>query len=169
MTAAREPAGELVVRLARVSPTHHRFEYACGARTESFLLETRSCLLHDLVHFALESEAGLADSFFGKLARGASYADLTRPDADVTALGEIASTERIVGPLQGAWKHGFDAARFHTTLAAYHEQIGAVLPPWCTAELFARVAARLRALTGAWGGTKFGDALELRFSVPLRP
>lgn len=166
MTPPCERVGELVVRLTRISPTHHRLDLASGARAESRELETRSCLLHDLVHFALETEAQLADSFYGKLARGQSYAELMQPGADMKALGEIATTERIVGPLQSAWKAGFDPARFLATLRSYHEQISEPLPPWCSVELFACVAARLRALTGAWGATPFGDALELRFVLP---
>jgi hypothetical protein len=165
VTTAREPAGELVVRFTRVSPTHHRFEHTLGARTESCLLETRSCLLHDLVHFALESEAGLTDSFYGKLARGSSYAELKQPGAAMAALGEIAMTEFVVGTLQGAWKSGFAPARYHAEACGYLAQLGASPPAWFTIDLLERVAVRLRALTGAWGGTKFGDALELRFRV----
>jgi hypothetical protein len=165
------PAGipsELVVRFRRVSPTHHRFEVVRGAAMAGHELETRSTLSHDLVHFALESEAGLRDSFYGRLARGDDYsqlAALAAAGADAAGSDEIWATERIVGPLQGAWRQGFDAARFVASAAAYHAAIGAALPPWLTVELLARVAARLRALEGAWRGTPFGGALDLRFQA----
>jgi len=51
----------LVVRLTRVSPTHHRFAFGrADGSGESLELETKSCLFHDLLHFAVETEAQLA-------------------------------------------------------------------------------------------------------------
>ena len=165
--AAALPA--LVVRFQRTSPTHHRLELVRGDRREAFELETRSCLFHDLVHFAVESEAGLIDSFYGRLARGASYAQLTEDAGDLAALGEIAMTERLVGAVQGAWKSGFVADRFLATFRRYLQQLGTPVPAWLTVELLGRIAQRLRALTGAWGGTPFGETLELQFPPPGQP
>lgn len=165
MTRAAEPPA-LLVRFTRTSPTHHRLEIVRGERRESCELETRSCLFHDLVHFAVESEAGLADSFYGRLARGVSYAELTQDAGDMAALGEIATTELLVGAVQGAWKSGFDAARFLATFQGYLQQLGTPSATWLTVELLERIAKRLRALTGAWGGTQFGETLELRFPPP---
>ena len=158
--AADEPT--LIVRFTRLSPTHHRFELVCGAATQTCELETRSCLMHDLVHFALESEARLANSFYGQLARGVPYATLTEVGM-AAATGEIQLTERLVGALQGAWTAGFDAERFVEAFRSYQDTLGEPPPPWLTAELLVRVAARLRALEGAWRATKSGGTLELRF------
>ncbi|HEX5051990.1 MAG TPA: hypothetical protein VFZ65_09475, partial [Planctomycetota bacterium] len=67
----------LLVRLTRTSPTHHRMEIVRDDGTrEQHELETRSCLLHDLVHFAVETEAALGNSFYGRLAHGVAYAAL---------------------------------------------------------------------------------------------
>lgn len=38
--------------------------------------ETRSYLVHDLLHYAVESEAGLSGGFWGNLARGKTLADM---------------------------------------------------------------------------------------------
>ena len=153
----------LVLRWTRVSATHHRFEIRCGATISSRELETRSCLWHDLVHFAVETEARLTNSFYGSLLRGVPYEALTTgplPDA-----GEIAVTERVVGALQGAWKQGLDPERFLAVFGAYQQSLGEVVPAWLTVEVLARVKERLRALEGAWRATRFGDTLELRFEL----
>ncbi len=51
----------LVIRLTRISPTHHTFAYVGANGTEHALkLETKTYLFHDLLHFAVESEAKLA-------------------------------------------------------------------------------------------------------------
>jgi hypothetical protein len=146
----------LIIRLTRISPTHHRFEAIRpdGTRTTREL-ETRSFLLHDLVHMAVENEAGLAHSFFGALTRG----------EDNTASAEAAMTERVVGALQGALKTQINPADFVARFSAYQRAIGDAAPDWLTAELVARVLERLRALQGRWRATPFHEALELRFDV----
>jgi hypothetical protein len=70
-------------------------------------METRGLLRHDLLHYAVESEAGLRGSFFGILEKVGGYEELSI--AGGAALGgEIAITERVVGALTGAL--GGDAA-----------------------------------------------------------
>ncbi|MCA8957998.1 MAG: hypothetical protein KDC87_18125 [Planctomycetes bacterium] len=163
---ADRAAPALTIRLRRVSPTHHRFEWQLpGDAPQSRELETKSCLLHDLVHFALESEAELADGLFGSLARGVRYETLTEPDV-AAPLWEI---ERVVGPLQSAWRRGFDpvplaaAIRNHSSAM---DDTGRPAPHWLHAELLTRVAERLRQLEGHWRATRFGAAMELSFPVP---
>jgi hypothetical protein len=87
----------LVLRFTRVSPDRHRFEYRRADGTgEAIEMETRSLLAHDLVHYAVESEAGLKGSFYGILGRIGGYEELSI--AGGAALGgEIAITERVVG------------------------------------------------------------------------
>jgi hypothetical protein len=162
-----EPA--LTVRFTRVSPTHHRLDLVRGGATDSRVLETRSVLFHDLVHFALESEAGLANGFYGSLARGVAYGELAAVDATTGGPAELVAVERVVGPLQGAWRGGVDPEPFVARLRAYHAQIGERVPEWLTAELVQRVAARLRALDGQWRATPFGATMELTFAVPRGP
>lgn len=147
----------LVIRLTRLSPTQHRFEAirADGSR-ETRELETKSLLRHDLVHFAVESEAGLQCGFYGRLARGEADDDLS---------SEASAIERIVGALQGASKGEVDPEDFISTFQAYERQLGAESAPWLTAELIGRVLARLRRLEGQWRATPFHHTLELRFET----
>jgi hypothetical protein len=149
----------LIVRFTRLSNTHHRFEAirADGTRDER-TFETRSLLLHDLVHFAVESEARLRGGFYGTLAEGANY-DAPRPG------GEAALIENVVGPLQGAIKGDVDADAFATRLRAVLESLGFEGPEWLTAAYMRRVLERLRQLRGQWNATPFGETMELRFEV----
>jgi hypothetical protein len=65
------------ILLTKLNDASHRFEIVradgSGERAE---LETRSTLLHDLVHYAVEAQAGLTSAFFGRLASGDALAEL---------------------------------------------------------------------------------------------
>jgi hypothetical protein len=141
MTSA--PAAPLVVRFTRLSNTHHRLDVlrADGTR-ESREFETRSCLFHDLVHFAVETEAGLANSFYGRLARGVAYADLAHVDDRAGTADELVLTERVVGPLQGACRAGIEPRAFVVALMDHLVGLGEPPPSWLSAELVARRRAR---------------------------
>ena len=68
----------MLIRFTRLANDRHRFELVRDDGTsEAHELETRGTLLHDLVHYAVETEAKLTASFFGLLAGGASYESLT--------------------------------------------------------------------------------------------
>jgi hypothetical protein len=149
----------LVVRLTRFNPTRHRFEAirADGTR-EAREFETKSLLLHDLVHFAVESEAKLRGGFYGALADGADY-DAPREGSQAMAI------ESVVGPLQGALKGEIDPHAFVTRHRAAQQSMGSQSPDWLTPELITRVLERLRQLQGQWRATPFGESMELRFDV----
>ena len=152
---------QLVVRLTRLSNAWHRFEYRRpDGSGEAVDMETRSLLTHDLVHFAVEAEAGLQDGFYGRLARSGSYAELSGMDAD--ALG----VERVVVTFQSALKSEASAEQVWARLAGTFSAMEEPFPEWLSPELAARIHARLRALLGEWRATPFGKAMELRF--PLR-
>jgi hypothetical protein len=149
----------LIIRFTRLNPTHHRFEAirADGAG-EMREFETKSLLLHDLVHFAVESEARLNGGFYGALAAGAAY-DAPLPGSEAMAI------ESVVGPLQGALKGEIDADAFVTRHRAMQGNMGSASPTWLTSDLITRVLERLRQLQGQWRATPFGEMMELRFEV----
>lgn len=160
----------LVVQFTRISPTHHRFAIRRPDGTsEQRELETKTFLLHDLVHFALESQAGLRHSFYGRLAQGAAYADFADPAAAAAHGPELLAAELLAGPLQKALVGDFDPAAFHARFVSYLDSIGGTPPAWFTVELLGRVQAHLRALLGRWRATPFGESLELRFEWPGDP
>lgn len=160
----------LIVQLTRVSPTHHRFEIRRPDGTsEQRDLETKTFLLHDLVHFALESEAGLRQSFYGRLAQGAAYADFADPAVTASQGSELRATELLAGSLQKALVGDFDPVAFHTRFVAYLDSIGEAPPGWLTIAVLGRIQAHLRTLLGRWRATPFGESMELRFDWPGDP
>jgi hypothetical protein len=149
----------VIVRFTRLSPTHHRFEAIRDDGTRDVReFETRSLLLHDFVHLALEGEGTLTAGFYGTLARGAAY-DAPRPGSEAMAI------EAVVGPLQGALKGEVDAHAFVTRLRAMQASVGDDSPAWLTPELIARTLERLRQLQGQWRATPFGETMEVRFDL----
>ncbi|MFO0742108.1 MAG: hypothetical protein U0270_39920 [Labilithrix sp.] len=119
--------------------------------------ETRSLLRHDLLHYAVEAEAGLASGFWGNLARGVRVGEL----GDMAEGGpELLVVERLVGALDGAAK-GQDAAAVVAAVRRYDETSGVATPAWLTEALVLRVQERMRRLLGEWRATPFGGAMEL--------
>jgi hypothetical protein len=155
----------LTLRFTKLSADRHRFEYRRADGTgEAVEMETRSLLLHDLVHYAVESEAQLKGSFYGILARIGGYEELSV--AGGAALGgEIAITERIVGVLQAALsQEHWDDAAFQAQVAEYLDLFDERAPRWFTPAFVAAVRERMRRLTGRWKATPFGETMELEFN-----
>jgi hypothetical protein len=152
----------LTIRLTRISSTHHRFEYLRADGTgEALELVTREFLTHDLVHFAVESEAGLRGSFYGLLDRIGGYAELT---LDGGALGgEARITEMVVGPLQKSVDPTLTAAGLAEHIASYMRDMDLRPPRWLTGAFIDAVRERMRRLQGEWKATPFGGTMELVF------
>ena len=153
------------IRLTRLTNERHRLEIVRDDGTrEAHEQETRSALLHDLVHYAIETEAGLSGSFYGRLARGESYAALTAtPAADP----EPMQTEAVVGRIQGIAKNDswseIQPATFAEGIVASFRIMGYEPPAWLTGDLLVRVRERLRRVQGQWRATPFHQTLTLEF------
>jgi hypothetical protein len=65
------------IRLRKISDLRHRLEIIRndGSR-DAVELASRSFLIHDFLHYAVESRAGLTASFWGMLASGKSFKDV---------------------------------------------------------------------------------------------
>ncbi len=158
---------QLALNFRRVSPTHHCFTFRRPDGTgESVEMETRSLLFHDLLHFVVETEAGLRGSFYGVLAKVGGYQELQV--AGGTALGgEIAITERVVGALTGALaRESLDEATFMEQVTEFLEIYDEGTPRWLTPAFVVAVRERMRELEGRWKATPFGEAMELAFPLP---
>ena len=152
----------LTVMLIKLSNDRHmlRVTRADGSE-ETRELTTREFLFHDLLHFTVETEAGLADSFYGSLAKGAHLDALARPGAPLS--GEALITERTTGILTGAIKGGVprrEAIGAAMNLFGAH---GERLPNWFTESFVDRVRERMRRLMGEWKAVPFGGSMTLRF------
>ena len=155
----------MLIRFTRLTNERHRFEIVRDDNVrEALELETRSALAHDFAHYAVEVEAGLGSSFYGRLAQGIAYdALLATPSTQPEAL----QTEVVVALVQGILKSDDPAKTDPETLAhnigAGFRATGAEPPAWVTPELLARVRERLRRLHGQWRATPFHQTMELEF------
>ena len=125
------------------------------------ICETRSFLIHDLTHFAVESEAGLNTGFWGLLASGKSLAQLndrTGQSLQKEAL-ELMSIEKAVAILQGLAK-GLSVASIAENIRLQTNDVRKP-PEWLTEELMKRVDQRLRSLLGQWKATRFGETMRI--------
>lgn len=158
---------ELHIGLTKVSPTHHRFQYSRNDGTgESIELETKTFLFHDLLHFAVEIEAGLHDSFYGLLAKSKNYTSLSKPlDSQSFSSDEIGVTERVVGGLTGFLKSGTEPDHFISIMQSMFDATDEPLPNWLTPEFVSQVQERMRKLLGEWNGTPFGETMRLRIEL----
>ena len=160
----------MLIHLTRLTNDRHRLEVVRDDGTrEARELETRSALLHDLVHYAVETEAQLRASFYGRLARGETYEALT---AMAPAEPEAMQTEQVVGRIQGIAKNdawaGVDPAALVESIVAGSRALGHEPPSWLTAELIVRVRERLRRVQGQWRATPFHGTLVLEFPSVAR-
>ena len=156
----------MVLRFTRISPDEHRFEYRLpSGEGEAIELGTRSTLYHDLLHYAVETEAGLRGSFYGLLAKVGGYAELV-VNGGAALGGEVAITEALVGALTSALKaDALDADTFISEFNDYIALLEMRPPRWATAAFVQAVAERMRQLEGRWRATPFGETMELSFAL----
>ncbi len=132
--------------------------------SESAVLVTRSFLFHDLLHFALETEAGLRNGFYGMLAQGMRYEELRNGDAFRAAEStEIVHIERVVGPLTGVVRGEVSIATFMSGIANIYDAYGEEVPQWVTPECIDKVIERMRKLLRDWERVAYGASLTLEF------
>lgn len=163
--ASSVPQPRLEIRLTRVDDARHRFAYTRpDGSSESLELETRSFLVHDLTHFALESAAKLTGGFYGALAAGTPYSALAG-EAAMRMKGEAGDIETVVGPLSTALRGEMDAAAFTARVSGYFADLGHAVPAWLTPETIDAAAARFRALMGQWKATPFGGTMQIDWAV----
>ena len=159
-------SASLTLRFTRLSSTHHRFEYRrADGSGEAVEAETDAVLTHDLLHYAVESEAALKGSFYGILAKIGGYEELSV--AGGAALGgEIAITDMVVGALRDSLEEDIAGsvglvARVTGDLALFDHRP----PRWLTPAFVMAARTRALELMGRWTATPFGDALELTFEA----
>ena len=160
-------SGELTLQFTRVSPTHHRLEYRrADGSGEVVEMETGGLLFHDLLHYAVESQADLRGSFYGILGKIGGYEELSV--AGGAALGgELAITERVVCALSGPLRNDdLDAAAFVAQAIECLALYDVRAPRWFTPAFMGAVRERMRHLLGRWKATPFGETLELVFCPP---
>lgn len=137
------------VVLTKLSDARHRLAVVRDGRaTEEAELETRSYLLHDLTHHAVEAELGIEDGFYGLLARGTNLEELA--DRTRVLSQGLARAESVVGPLTSVWNERLDRARFAELSGLEDAVVG-------------RMLERLRQLAGEWRAVRYREAMTLRW------
>jgi hypothetical protein len=131
-------------------------------------LETRSCLRHDLVHWAVEKRAGLTGSFYGMLARGDdpdAYRNAMAGGAPARGSVELLVTEMLVGMLQGAIADGAEPAAFVDQASEVLTMHGLAVPGFLTPGFAQDVIAHYRRLFAQWESLRLGGVLELQWAI----
>lgn len=138
MSRVASPQHVMKIYVVRVDPKRHRLRIERpGHATVDVILETRSFLLHDFAHYAVESALETSEGFYGHLAAGVSLEALRAPERlGEERLAALMRIERQVAVLQSAFKKGTAA------------------PSTPGVQL-------LRAVWGAWKKTRQGEALLL--------
>jgi hypothetical protein len=164
------------IALRKISDLRHRLEIIRddGSR-DAVELASRSFLIHDFLHYAVETRAGLTPSFWGMLASGRSFKDvhesfaMVRPAERLDLLqGEAATTEAIVGALTSVAHERADAEVAIAGLARLFEAQERALPYWLTIEFVDGVREHMRRLRGEWRAVPFGGEMVIEFAVQKR-
>ena len=157
------------ILLTKLSDERHALEIVRDdGRRERVELETRSALLHDLTHFAVEQAAALDQGFFGSVAAGKSLAEVDDRTAEgaLQYTGEPLQIERIVAVLQKITRTGETPASAHGRITSMLALQDATPPAWFTLELVTEVHERMRRLVGQWKATPYRSSMELNWSGP---
>lgn len=159
------------ILLTKLTDERHRLTIERdGGAPESVELETRSFLLHDLVHYAVEAEAPIEDGVWGLLAGGTTLAGLNERPTSAAPPGAVEGSPMLDGP--GALSPGIGLAETLTapmqsvwngrlSVERYLELAPKGRGVTVDAGFVERVLARLRKLFGAWSATPFRGALVL--------
>jgi len=155
------------IRLTKLNDERHVLEIERDDHLrERVELETRSTLLHDLTHFAVEEAAAIDQGFFGSLAAGKTLAELSGRSGDAPSpyTGVLLEVERTVAVLQRMTRTGESPAAAHERITAMLAVQSEQPPAWFTLELVRRVQEQMRRLVGQWRATPYGSAMELVWS-----
>jgi hypothetical protein len=158
------------IAFQKISNDQHRLtiERADGS-SETSVLETKSLLLHDFIHLAIELEAGLQGSFWGLVASGHSFSALAGKDemqSKPIDRTEVAITEIVVGAFTGMLQRSVPAEFVMDGIKNVCEATDRPYPIYLTQEFVERATERLRHIRGAWNATAFGDMFTIEWPEP---
>ncbi|HEY6256644.1 MAG TPA: hypothetical protein VIY51_12705 [Xanthobacteraceae bacterium] len=160
------------ILLQKISDTTHRLRLVRDdGDSESIELVSRSFLLHDLLHYAVETNAKLDQSFWGRLAGGMTLAQLheasrKRGCGGAPMPAEAAITEAIVGVLTNVVAERATARAAIEGLARLFEVQERQVPTWFTADFVQRVEQHMKKLRGEWRALPYGGEMQLIFPIP---
>jgi len=126
--------------------------------------------LHDLVHYAVESELGFTQGFFGLLTAGWNIDETTGKSARGALPNEAIEVEHLVSSFTAEWNSdsGWSAADFNDQARAFSAMRKLPPPRSLTEEELARVRNRFKKLCARWRDLPEGETLRLEFPRPDR-
>jgi hypothetical protein len=144
------------VRLTKLSDAKHRLalirdDGAC----ESIELASRSFLWHDFLYYAVETNAGLHQSFWGLLAGGrtlADWHDAMSEGAAKARASEAAVTEAGGGVLTDVVRERGAPGAAIAGLSRWFEAQNREVPAWLSADFVERVRDHMRRVDGGGAG-----------------
>jgi hypothetical protein len=155
----------------KLTDQSHRLEIVRTDGThETRELVTRELLFHDLLHYTVETVAGLRGGFYGRLARGDSLNavdDAAKAELQ-NANSEIAIVERTVGMVTGVLEAPPPDEPKLRAIDRTLEGSGMSRPAWLDAAFLERVRETMRQLQGRWKAVPFGGSMALDFAGEKR-
>ena len=121
--------------------------------------------LHDLTHFAVESELGVRNAFYGLIADGWSIDETTGKTPRGPLPPDALFVEGVVGTLDAERASGsrWTAEEFNDSAALHAKNSGRPAPRQLTDDELARIRKRRAELFTAWNELPTGQALDLAF------
>ncbi len=124
--------------------------------------------LHDLSHYAVETELGFRSGFYGLISAGWDIEDTEGKGARGPLPSEALTVEKTVSSfdVERAGGTEWNTADFNEQGAMYAATHDLPVPPVWTDDDLARVRKRTRELFSEWRGLEAGSTLELAFDRP---
>lgn len=121
--------------------------------------------LHDLTHFAVETELGVRNAFYGLIAQGWSIEDTTGKGSRGALPPDALFIENVVGTLDTERASGsrWTAEEFNESTTRFAANGGRIVPRPLTDDEIARVRKRRAELFAQWQELPPGQTLELHF------
>ena len=123
--------------------------------------------LHDLTHYAVETELGLSQGFFGLIAEGWDIEETTGKTARGPLPNEALEVEYIVSAFSAERAGGVDATavEFNELAATFSRAKGMPTARPLSDEDLTRVRSRFDELAAKWRSLPTGATLELVFPL----
>ena len=121
--------------------------------------------LHDLTHFAVESELGVRNAFYGLIADGWEIEETTGKGARGPLPADALFVENLVGTLDMERASGsrWTAEEFNDATAKFAANGGRATPRRLTDDDLARIRKRRAQLFEQWHALRSGHTLTLAF------
>lgn len=133
---------------------------------ENIVLETKSFMPHDLIHYVLEKEGNLNNSFWGLIKNGKKLEDFNSKEKiqnEILSNSELKDTEMIVGFLTGYFSNDINEEKAQETLKNIFSAYNKPVPEFLTEKFLIRCRDKFRKVYGHWKSTARGEPLILIF------